>query len=162
MSVAVSERKGADKTNAREITNNSEPNASEIDDGKERNKVLRLLAKNQSDNRALIEKSVDVPALIPLLQCSDLVTQEHSITASLNLSLHEENKPLISHAGAIKSLILCSENRHRNLQAKCCVCFAELSREERCFDEPLQALFGEVKRGRLARAMKPLVELVSE
>ncbi|KAM7498017.1 hypothetical protein LguiA_022431 [Lonicera macranthoides] len=33
------------------------------------------------------------------------MTQEHMVFALLNLSLHEENKPLISHAGAIKSLI---------------------------------------------------------
>ncbi|KAM7501050.1 hypothetical protein LguiA_025464 [Lonicera macranthoides] len=66
---------------------------------------LRLLAKNRSDNRALIGESGAVPALIPLLRCSDPVTQEHAVTALLNLSLHEENKPLISHAGAIKALI---------------------------------------------------------
>lgn len=66
---------------------------------------LRLLAKNRSDNRALIGESGAVPALIPLLKCTDPWTQEHAVTALLNLSLHEENKPLITNAGAIKSLI---------------------------------------------------------
>ncbi|XP_071706470.1 U-box domain-containing protein 14-like [Rutidosis leptorrhynchoides] len=66
---------------------------------------LRLLAKNRSENRALIGESGAVPALIPLLRCSDPWTQEHAVTALLNLSIHDENKPLISDAGAVKSLI---------------------------------------------------------
>ncbi|KAL5575884.1 hypothetical protein UlMin_017583 [Ulmus minor] len=66
---------------------------------------LRLLAKNRSDNRALIGESGAVPALIPLLRCSDPWTQEHAVTALLNLSLHEGNKALITNAGAIKSLV---------------------------------------------------------
>ncbi|KAK2967800.1 hypothetical protein RJ640_016984 [Escallonia rubra] len=66
---------------------------------------LRLLAKNRSDNRALIGESGAIPALTPLLRCSDPLTQEHVVTALLNLSLHEVNKPLIANARAIKSLI---------------------------------------------------------
>ncbi|KAL3820810.1 hypothetical protein ACJIZ3_006715 [Penstemon smallii] len=66
---------------------------------------LRLLAKNRADNRALIGESGAVPALIPLLRCSDSMTQEHAVTALLNLSLHESNKNLITNAGAVKSLI---------------------------------------------------------
>uniref|UniRef100_A0A2P2IUX5 U-box domain-containing protein n=1 Tax=Rhizophora mucronata TaxID=61149 RepID=A0A2P2IUX5_RHIMU len=66
---------------------------------------LRLLAKNRSDNRALIGESGAIPALIPLLRCSDPWTQEHAVTALLNLSLHEGNKGLITNAGAVKSLV---------------------------------------------------------
>ncbi|CAL1352126.1 unnamed protein product [Linum trigynum] len=66
---------------------------------------LRLLAKNRSDNRALIGESGAIPALIPLLRCSDPWTQENAVTALLNLSLHEGNKDLITNAGAIKSLV---------------------------------------------------------
>ncbi|KAF8409686.1 hypothetical protein HHK36_005765 [Tetracentron sinense] len=66
---------------------------------------LRLLAKNRSENRALIGESGAVPALIPLLRCSDPWTQEHAVTALLNLSLHEENKALITNSGAIKPLV---------------------------------------------------------
>ncbi|KAG6641876.1 U-box domain-containing protein 4 [Carya illinoinensis] len=67
---------------------------------------LRLLAKNRADNRALIGESGAVPALIPLLRCSsDPSTQEHAVTALLNLSLHEGNKALITKAGAVKSLV---------------------------------------------------------
>ncbi|CAI0440148.1 unnamed protein product [Linum tenue] len=66
---------------------------------------LRLLAKNRSDNRALIGESGAIPALIPLLRCSDPWTQENAVTALLNLSLHEGNKDLITNAGAVKSLV---------------------------------------------------------
>ncbi|KAL9667336.1 hypothetical protein QQ045_001688 [Rhodiola kirilowii] len=66
---------------------------------------LRLLAKDRSDNRALIGESGAIPALIPLLRCSDASTQEHAVTALLNLSLHEENRKRITEAGAMKSLI---------------------------------------------------------
>lgn len=66
---------------------------------------LRLLAKNRADNRALIGESGAVPALIPLLNCSDPMTQEHAVTALLNLSLHESNKTVMTKSGAIKSLI---------------------------------------------------------
>ncbi|XP_076913543.1 U-box domain-containing protein 14-like [Bidens hawaiensis] len=66
---------------------------------------LRLLAKNRSENRALIGESGAVPALLPLLRCADPWTQENAVTALLNLSLLDENKPLIAGAGAVKSLI---------------------------------------------------------
>ncbi|KAF8414215.1 hypothetical protein HHK36_002215 [Tetracentron sinense] len=66
---------------------------------------LRLLAKNRSENRALIGESGAIPALIPLLRRSDPWTQEHAVTALLNLSLHEENKALITNSGAIKPII---------------------------------------------------------
>ncbi|CAN1175057.1 U-box domain-containing protein 4 [Linum perenne] len=66
---------------------------------------LRLLAKNRSDNRALIGESGAIPALVPLLRCSDPWTQEHAVTALLNLSLHEGNKQLITDSGAVKSLV---------------------------------------------------------
>ncbi|XP_076895072.1 U-box domain-containing protein 14-like [Bidens hawaiensis] len=66
---------------------------------------LRLLAKNRSENRALIGESGAVPALLPLLRCADPWTQENAVTALLNLSLLDENKALIAGAGAVKSLI---------------------------------------------------------
>ncbi|KAI4371176.1 hypothetical protein MLD38_019442 [Melastoma candidum] len=66
---------------------------------------LRLLAKNRSDNRLLIVESGAVPALIPLLKSPDPLTQEHAVTALLNLSLHEDNKPAITQEGAIKPMV---------------------------------------------------------
>lgn len=65
---------------------------------------LRFLAKNRSDNRALIGREPGaIQALITLLRSTDPQTQEHAVTALLNLSLFHDNKPLI--AGAVKSLI---------------------------------------------------------
>ncbi|CAH9112071.1 unnamed protein product [Cuscuta epithymum] len=66
---------------------------------------LRLLAKNRAENRALIGESGAIPALVPLLRCSDPWTQEHAVTGLLNLSLHEPNKAVITDSGSIKSLI---------------------------------------------------------
>ncbi|KAL1194675.1 U-box domain-containing protein 4 [Cardamine amara subsp. amara] len=66
---------------------------------------LRLLAKNRADNRVLIGESGAIQALIPLLRCNDPWTQEHAVTALLNLSLHDQNKTIIAAGGAIKSLV---------------------------------------------------------
>lgn len=68
---------------------------------------LRLLAKNRSDYRALIGESGAIPSLIPLLSSTDPLTQEHAVTALLNLSLLNDNKPLIVGSGsaAVKSII---------------------------------------------------------
>ncbi|XP_021839304.2 U-box domain-containing protein 4 [Spinacia oleracea] len=67
---------------------------------------LRLLAKNRADNRVLIAESGAVPGLVPLLKSTDPWTQEHAVTALLNLSLHPDNKkPIAETSGAIKSLI---------------------------------------------------------
>ncbi|XP_077216241.1 ARM repeat superfamily protein [Tasmannia lanceolata] len=66
---------------------------------------LRLLAKNRPENRAVIGDSGAIRALIPLLKCTDPSTQEHSVTALLNLSLYEPNKITITESGAIKPLV---------------------------------------------------------
>ncbi|CAH8317038.1 unnamed protein product [Eruca vesicaria subsp. sativa] len=66
---------------------------------------LRLLAKNRADNRVLIGESGAIQGLIPLLRCNDPWTQEHAVTALLNLSLHDQNKAVIAAGGAIKSLV---------------------------------------------------------
>lgn len=67
---------------------------------------LRLLAKNRADNRVLIADSGAVPGLVHLLKSTDPWTQEHAVTALLNLSLHPDNKrPIAETSGAVKSLI---------------------------------------------------------
>ncbi|XP_010445349.1 PREDICTED: U-box domain-containing protein 4-like [Camelina sativa] len=54
---------------------------------------------------SLIGESGAIQALIPLLRCNDPWTQEHAVTALLNLSLHDQNKTVIAAGGAIKSLV---------------------------------------------------------
>lgn len=48
--------------------------------------------------------------LTPLLQSDDAETQEHTVTAFFNLSIHEANKALIAKEGAIEPVVkvLCS------------------------------------------------------
>lgn len=73
---------------------------------------LRLLAKCGSDNRKVIADAGAVPLLIPLLSASDARTQEHAVTAILNLSIFPPNRAVIVEAGTVDFLIkiLCSSN----------------------------------------------------
>ncbi|MCO5576384.1 hypothetical protein L7F22_030194 [Adiantum nelumboides] len=71
---------------------------------------LRLLAKCGSDNRKVIADAGAVLLLLPLLSALDVRTQEHAVTAILNLSIFPPNKAVIVEAGAVDYLIkiLCS------------------------------------------------------
>lgn len=60
---------------------------------------LRCLAKMNSENRLCIAKHGGIPLLASLLRSTDKMTQEHAITALMNLSLQESNRVLIMRAG---------------------------------------------------------------
>ncbi|XP_021770150.1 U-box domain-containing protein 3-like isoform X2 [Chenopodium quinoa] len=66
---------------------------------------LRLLAKHNMNNRIIAGKCGAIGPLISLLQSDVKITQEHAVTALLNLSLNEEIKARIAEAGVIKPLI---------------------------------------------------------
>ncbi|KAK4403906.1 U-box domain-containing protein 14 [Sesamum angolense] len=66
---------------------------------------LRLLAKRNADNRVCIAEAGAIPLLVELLSSSDLRTQEHAVTALLNLSINEANKGTIVNAGAIPDIV---------------------------------------------------------
>ncbi|PIA29172.1 hypothetical protein AQUCO_06200037v1 [Aquilegia coerulea] len=66
---------------------------------------LRLLAKRNSDNRVCIAEAGVIPLLVELLSSPDPRTQEHAVTALLNLSIHEPNKGNIVNAGAIPDIV---------------------------------------------------------
>ncbi|KAL8051718.1 hypothetical protein ABFX02_06G166200 [Erythranthe guttata] len=66
---------------------------------------LRLLAKRNADNRVCIAEAGAIPLLVELLSSQDLRTQEHAVTALLNLSIHESNKGIIVNAGAISDIV---------------------------------------------------------
>ncbi|KAF5195784.1 Ring-type e3 ubiquitin transferase [Thalictrum thalictroides] len=66
---------------------------------------LRLLAKRNSDNRVCIAEAGAIPLLVGLLSSPDPRTQEHAVTALLNLSIHEPNKGNIVNAGAIPDIV---------------------------------------------------------
>ncbi|OVA06251.1 Armadillo [Macleaya cordata] len=66
---------------------------------------LRLLAKRNTDNRICIAEAGAIPLLIGLLTTSDPRTQEHAVTALLNLSIYEDNKGSIVTSGALRGIV---------------------------------------------------------
>lgn len=66
---------------------------------------LRLLAKRNADNRVCIAEAGAIPLLVDLLSSPDPRTQEHAVTALLNLSINEGNKGTIVNAGAIPDIV---------------------------------------------------------
>ncbi|XWS76246.1 hypothetical protein CRYUN_Cryun01aG0158900 [Craigia yunnanensis] len=66
---------------------------------------LRLLAKYNMDNRIIICCSGAIAPLLSLLYSEVKLTQEHAVTALLNLSINEDNKAMIAKSGAIEPLI---------------------------------------------------------
>lgn len=66
---------------------------------------LRLLAKRNADNRICIAEAGAIPLLVELLSSTDPRTQEHAVTALLNLSINESNKGTIVNAGAIPDIV---------------------------------------------------------
>lgn len=66
---------------------------------------FRLLAKRNADNRVCIADAGVIPLLVELLSSPDPRTQEHSVTALLNLSINETNKGNIVNAGAIPDIV---------------------------------------------------------
>lgn len=66
---------------------------------------LRLRAKKNVDHRICIAEQGAIPPLVGLLRSPDQKTQEHAVTALLNLSINENNKGLIASAGAIELIV---------------------------------------------------------
>ncbi|KAI3969172.1 hypothetical protein MKW92_047870 [Papaver armeniacum] len=66
---------------------------------------FRLLAKRNADNRVCIADAGVIPLLVELLSSPDNRTQEHAVTALLNLSINETNKGNIVNAGAIPDIV---------------------------------------------------------
>uniref|UniRef100_A0A1D1XU08 RING-type E3 ubiquitin transferase n=1 Tax=Anthurium amnicola TaxID=1678845 RepID=A0A1D1XU08_9ARAE len=66
---------------------------------------LRLLAKRNADNRVCIAEAGAIPLLVNLLPSLDPRTEEHAVTALLNLSICEENKGRIISSGAVPGIV---------------------------------------------------------
>ncbi|KAF8775855.1 hypothetical protein HU200_004248 [Digitaria exilis] len=66
---------------------------------------IRLLAKRNVNNRICIAEAGAIPLLVNLLSSSDPRTQEHAVTALLNLSIHENNKATIVDSHAIPKIV---------------------------------------------------------
>lgn len=68
-------------------------------------KKIRMISKENSENRVLVAKHGGIRPLVQLLSYPDSKIQEHAVTALLNLSINEGNKRLISREGAIPAII---------------------------------------------------------
>lgn len=66
---------------------------------------IRLLAKRNADNRVAIADAGAIPLLVGLLSIPDSRTQEHAVTALLNLSICENNKGSIISYGAVPGIV---------------------------------------------------------
>ncbi|KAA8543375.1 hypothetical protein F0562_021130 [Nyssa sinensis] len=66
---------------------------------------LRFLAKHNMENRVIIGRCGAIAPLLSLLHSEVKLTQEHAVTALLNLSINENIKAMIAEAGAIEPLI---------------------------------------------------------
>ncbi|KAF8401898.1 hypothetical protein HHK36_012848 [Tetracentron sinense] len=66
---------------------------------------LRHLAKHNMENRIIIGQCGAIAPLVSLLYSAVKLTQEHAVTALLNLSINEDNKAMIAEAGAVEPLI---------------------------------------------------------
>ncbi|GJQ91394.1 U-box domain-containing protein 13-like protein isoform X1 [Tanacetum coccineum] len=66
---------------------------------------IRLLAKRNADNRVAVAEAGAIPLLTHLLTAPDSRTQEHAVTALLNLSICEDNKGSIVSSGAVPGIV---------------------------------------------------------
>ncbi|OWM89301.1 hypothetical protein CDL15_Pgr024046 [Punica granatum] len=66
---------------------------------------IRLLAKRNADNRVAIAEAGAIPLLVRLLSTPDSRTQEHAVTALLNLSICDDNKGAIVFSGAVPGIV---------------------------------------------------------
>ncbi|XP_058100871.1 U-box domain-containing protein 17 [Magnolia sinica] len=67
---------------------------------------LRLLAKTGKENRACIAEVGAIPLLKKLLSTSNPIAQENSVTAILNLSIHDKNKSrIMEEEGCLESVV---------------------------------------------------------
>ncbi|XP_020212179.1 U-box domain-containing protein 3 isoform X2 [Cajanus cajan] len=66
---------------------------------------LRLYTKHNMENRIIVGQCGAIMPLLSLLYSDMKITQEHAVTALLNLSIYDNNKALIMEAGAIESFI---------------------------------------------------------
>ncbi|KAJ9550268.1 hypothetical protein OSB04_014313 [Centaurea solstitialis] len=71
---------------------------------------IRMLSKENPENRILIANCGAIPPLVKLLYSPNWKVKEHSVTALLNLSLDEANKRLIAREGAIPAVIEVLQN----------------------------------------------------
>jgi len=110
---------------------------------------LRLLAKHNMENRIVIANCGAVNLLVGLLHSPDAKTQEHAVTALLNLSINDNNKIAIANADAVDPLIHVLQTGNPEAKENSAATLFSLSVIEE----------NKVKIGR-SGAIKPLVDLL--
>ncbi|KAL6658754.1 hypothetical protein ACP70R_002794 [Stipagrostis hirtigluma subsp. patula] len=110
---------------------------------------LRLLAKHNMENRIVIANCGAVNLLVGLLHSPDAKTQEHAVTALLNLSINDNNKIAIASADAVDPLIHVLETGNPEAKENSAATLFSLSVIEE----------NKVRIGR-SGAIKPLVDLL--
>ncbi|XXG66257.1 hypothetical protein AAC387_Pa05g3777 [Persea americana] len=83
----------------------SKLSSSSLEDQRSAAGELRLLAKRNADNRVCIAEAGAIPLLVSLLSTTDPRTQEHAVTALLNLSICEDNKGSIMCSNAVPGIV---------------------------------------------------------
>nr|XP_043634086.1 U-box domain-containing protein 14-like [Erigeron canadensis] len=112
---------------------------------------LRLLAKRNADNRVCIAEAGAIPLLVELLSSRDGRTQEHAVTALLNLSINEANKGIIVSVGAIPEIVDVLKNGSTEARENAAATLFSLS----VLDENKVAIGA-------AGAIPPLIDLLQE
>lgn len=79
--------------------------SSSIDTQREAVSQLRMLTRNNTDNRMVIGSCGAIPPIVSMLHSTDLKSQEHAVTSLLNLSINGNNKRAIVDAGAIEPFV---------------------------------------------------------
>lgn len=110
---------------------------------------LRSLAKHNMENRIVIANCGAVNVLVGLLHSPDAKTQEHAVTALLNLSINDNNKIAIANADAVDPLIHVLETGNPEAKENSAATLFSLSVIEE----------NKVRIGR-SGAIKPLVDLL--
>ncbi|KAI3748588.1 hypothetical protein L6452_11762 [Arctium lappa] len=112
---------------------------------------LRLLAKRNADNRVCIAEAGAIPLLVELLSSRDGRTQEHAVTALLNLSINEANKGIIVSVGAIPDIVEVLKNGSTEARENAAATLFSLS----VMDENKVAIGA-------AGAIQPLIDLLQD
>ncbi|XP_013727864.2 U-box domain-containing protein 15 [Brassica napus] len=123
--------------------------SSQLEEQRASVKQMRLLAKENPENRVLIANAGAIPLLVQLLSYPDSGIQENAVTTLLNLSIDETNKKLISDEGAIPDIIEILQNGNREARENSAAALFSLS----MLDE------NKVTIG-LSNGIPPLVELL--
>ncbi|GAB4828430.1 hypothetical protein Ancab_035427 [Ancistrocladus abbreviatus] len=147
---------GADETNSAENREKicslvSDLSSIRLEVQRDAAQKIRLLSKENPENRVLIADCSGIAPLVHLLLYPDSKIQEHAVTALLNLSIDDTNKKLISAQATIRAIIEVLKNGNTGAKENSAAALFSLS----MLDE------NKVTIG-LSDGIPPLVELLQQ